>query len=157
MLPEGWLVVVLGCWSFSLTLLIAAYQAAGRSWRCCLVGMQEAGFSGGRGRSPSASLGCPYPPGEQQAELEPWLHMIFGTPWQPIAPAAHCSPCGVIFLRELSLSVGSERSGPCCYCPGVRPCRLAFLSLVASASATTLRRCRWVFVCRLGAVRGGLG
>lgn len=93
MLPEGWLVLVLGCWFFSLTLLIAANRAAGRSWRHCLVGMQEAGCSRDRGRSPSASLGCPYPPREQRAELEAIAPHDF---WEPLA--ADCFSSSLLTL-----------------------------------------------------------
>lgn len=95
MLPEGWLVLVLGCCFFSLTLLIAANWAAGRSWRRCLVGTQEAGCSGGSRRSHGASLGCPYPPGEQWAELEGKAPHDF---WEPLA--ADCSSSSLLTLWE---------------------------------------------------------
>lgn len=63
MLPEGWLVLVLGCWFFPLTLLIVANWAAGRSWRHCLVGTGHAGgwVLQGQGAISQCLSGLPLP------------------------------------------------------------------------------------------------
>lgn len=65
--------------------------------------------------------------------------MIFGSPWQLIASAAHCSPCGI------NAPLGAFWDTPQWECPCVWPCPLAFISLVASAHATTPRQCWWAF------------